>query len=149
MRHRKKRWSGRAREASAEDVFERALFGADTVEADRPRWDPKCDRKTLQLCRQVQRALIVSLDGERAAADVLADVSVDTVEPMGGPSHLLVRVTVPAESNVSAAAVMARLEAEAPRLRAVVADSISRERVPGLSFVAVPATQGGSEGGTS
>jgi hypothetical protein len=87
------------------------------------------DRKTLQLCRQVQRALM------------LADLPVESVEPMGGGGgQLLVRVALPAgESAIDA---LARLHERAPMLRAAVARTICRKRVPGLSFVVVPGEGG-------
>ncbi len=78
------------------------------------------------MCRQVQRALSLEL----------ADVSVDAVEPMGSAAQLLVRVGVP--STASPAEVVARLNGRGPHLRAAVAASISRKRVPTLTFVAVP-----------
>ena len=107
------------------DLFEQALRGGDA----RRHFDPRQDRKTLQLCRQVQRALVAAL------AD--ADGTVDAVEPMGSAGQLLVRVGVPA--TASPAAVVARLNGRAPQLRAAVAAAVCRKRVPTLTFVAVPA----------
>ncbi len=91
---------------------------------DGRRADPRHDHKTLQLCRQVQRALSLEL----------ADVSVEAVEPMGSATQLLVRVGVPAAA--SAAEVVGRLTGRTPHLRAAVAAAISRKRVPTLTFVA-------------
>ena len=131
---------GRARDASAEAAFERALQGnlfpdqSDT----RPRFDPRADRKTLQLCRQVQRALAMALPGD-CADELLRDVYVESVEPIGGPGQLAVRVIVPAHCGAPASEVMSRLAAQTPRLRAAVAREISRKRVPNLSFIVLPA----------
>ena len=127
MRYRGKR--GRAEMASAQDAFERALRG----EGSRPErvFDAGSDRKTLQLCRQVQRALM------------LADVPVESVEPMGGAGQLLVHVALAAEESATDALV--RLHERAPMLRAAVARSICRKRVPGLSFVIVAREGGGDE----
>ena len=124
--HRK---HGRARGAAAKtarELFEQELRGGGH---EGRRFDPQTDRKTLQLCRQVQRALTTAM-----AAD---DVSVDAVEPMGSAAQLLVRVGVPA--TASPADVVGRLNGRSPRLRAAVAAAICRKRVPTLTFVAVPA----------
>jgi hypothetical protein len=139
--NRKKPWKGRASAArsrgkSVQDVFEQSLRG----DADEPRqiFDPRADRKTLQLCRQVQRALMLALAGE-CADDLLREVSVDGVQPVDGAGHLLVRVHVPADLSVLD--VLLRLNERAGKLRAVVAGSICRKRVPMLSFAA--AAEGG------
>jgi ribosome-binding factor A len=124
VRHHRKH--GRARGAparSASELFEEALHGGQGGH----RSNPQRDRKTLQLCRQVQRALSLAI----------GDASVDAVEPMGSAAQLLVRVGVP--QAVSPAEVVARLNARAPQLRAEIASAISRKRVPTLTFVAVPA----------
>ena len=131
MRHHRKH--GRAHGASARseyDQFKAALRGHHD---GRPRGGP--DHKTLQLCRQVQRAVMLAITD--------ADVSVDGVDPMGSAAQLLVRVTVgPAASPVD---VVARLNGRAPQLRAAVAQAISRKRVPSLTFVAVPAAEVGRD----
>src|SRR5687767_8159670 len=98
-------------------------------------FDPRGDRKTLQLCRQVQRALALALAGE-CADELLRDVYVESVEPLGGAGQLLVRVM--ASGGVAPFEVMARLGVVTPRLRAFVAGEICRKRVPMLSFVVVP-----------
>lgn len=99
-------------------------------------FDAARDRKTLQLCRQVERALSLALAGERD--DVLRDLTIDAVEPMGSASQLLVRVLVPASVGVTVIDVIGRLDAAATRLRVEVARSICRKRTPTLSFIAVP-----------
>lgn len=142
--HRNKRSRGRADSASAELIFERALSGEE--ESGRRAFDPRQDRKTLQLCRQVQRALTLALSGE-CDDEVLRDVYVESVEPMGGPSQLLVRVAVPVGAGLRAMDVLARLNERSARLRVLVAQSICRKRAPGLSFVAIPAGVELPEGG--
>jgi len=139
--HSKKSRRGRARRAPADALFERALLG-DRDQAK--EFDPRRDRKTLQLCRQVQRALSLALAGE-CGDELLRDAFVEGVEPLGGPGQLLVRLAVPA--GVAPGDVSARLAAAAPRLRAVVAGEICRKRVPTLSFVVVPSATGAGEGG--
>jgi len=101
------------------------------------------ERKTRQLCRQVQRALNLAL-ADGAGAD-LDDLFVDdvTTAPGGGP--LLVHVVVPPGRAVGDA--LAALRREAPRLRADVARAIVRKRTPELAFVpAMPAIGDGGDG---
>ena len=143
MRHSRNPRRGRARDASAAAEFERALLGSGARGAR--TFDPARDRKTLQLCRQVQRALALALPGE-CNDERLRDASVESVEPIGGPGQLLVRVSVPdGGDGATWTDVMARLTACTPRLRATVAREISRKRVPNLSFVVVPpAREGGA-----
>jgi hypothetical protein len=125
-------------------MFEAALLGEQ--ESGRKAFDPRRDRKTLQLCRQVQRALTLALGGE-CDDKVLRDVYVESVEPMGGASQLLVRVAVPIRTGFCAMDVLARLNDRSAKLRALVAQSICRKRAPGLSFIAVPAGMEAPEGG--
>lgn len=142
----KKPRRGRARGASADELFERALLGDEAV--GERKFNPREDRKTLQLCRQVQRAIAMAIPGD-GADEVLDEAYVESVEPIGGPGQLLVRVTIPADTDASPEEVMARLTAYAPRLRAIVAGAISRKRVPALSFIVLPAgaAQDAGEGG--
>ena len=144
--HSKKPRRGRARHAPADAPFERALLGDDRF--DQRKFEPGRDRKTLQLCRQVQRALSLALAGE-CADELLRDAYVEGVEPLGGAGQLLVRVTVPPNPGAAPGEVSARLAALAPRLRAVVAGEICRKRVPALTFVVVPSVDpaGAGEGG--
>jgi hypothetical protein len=128
VRHSRKPWKGRARDASVRDEFERALRGVDeSANARRRGFDAASDRKTLQLCRQVYRALTVEMP----------EIAVEAVEPLGGAGQLVVRVIVP--SGASPMEVIGRLNQRTPMLRAAVARSINRKRVPTLTFVAVPA----------
>lgn len=83
--------------------------------------------KDQQLCRQVQRALSLALEGE------LGEVTIVDVRPLAGCARLLVRVLIPAESTPT---VLARLRERCGALRAEVARSISRKRAPELTFVA-------------
>ncbi|MDP9172425.1 MAG: ribosome-binding factor A [Planctomycetota bacterium] len=140
----KKKWKGRAHDATADMMFERALLG-DSL-SDRKSFNPREDRKTQQLCQQVRRALMLALAGE-CDDDVLREVYVDSVEPMGSGSQLLVRVTVPPMVRLHSLDVLARLNDRSARLRALVAQSICRKRVPSLSFIAVPQSAHGAEGG--
>ncbi|HZK82769.1 MAG TPA: hypothetical protein VFC46_16930 [Humisphaera sp.] len=131
MSYQKKRRRGRAHDATADAAFERALLGEER--AGRRTFDPRNDRKTRQLCQQVKRALAGGCDDP-----VLSDVYIDSVEPIGNGTHLLVRVSPPVGTELSPGELTARLNSRSARLRAVVAQSICRKRVPGLSFVVIP-----------
>jgi ribosome-binding factor A len=141
----KKKWKDRAPSATADEMFERALLGDDR--SNRKSFNPREDRKTQQLCQQVKRALMLALAGG-CDDDVLRDVYVESVEPMGSGSQLLARVTVPTTTDRPLWDVIARLNDRSARLRAIVAHSICRKRVPALAFVAVPQTPATFEGGT-
>ena len=89
----------------------------------------------MQLCRQVERAIALALAGE-CDDDVLRELVVDGVEPMGSASQLMVRVRVPAD--VPLADVLSRVEAHTVKLRCLVARAICRKRVPTLTFICLP-----------
>ena len=100
---------------------------------DLPTWRP--DRKALQLARQVYEALSWVLGSTND--DRLAACSVTAVEPLPGGNRLLVKIGVP--PDLSTADVMNRLATAAPGLRAEVAQSITRRKVPELVYLAIPA----------
>ena len=148
MRHFNRRNKGRARRAPAgsaldRDLFEQALRGHSGESGG--AFDATHDRKTLQLCRQVERALALALAGERN--DVLRDLTVDAVEPMGSAAQLLVRVLVPASVGVSVIEVIGLLDEASARLRTEVAQSICRKRTPSLNFLPMPMPEGGNHVG--
>jgi ribosome-binding factor A len=142
--NRKKHWKGRAHAASARAAFELALFGNDR--RDEKPFDPRRDHKTRQLCEQVRRALSLALAGE-CGDEILRDVYVESVEPMGSASQLLVHVGIPANVALPSWDVLARLNNRSPKLRTVVAQSICRKRAPVLSFIVVPAGRQTPHGG--
>jgi ribosome-binding factor A len=92
----------------------------------------KPDHHTLALCRQVQRTLALALSGE-CDDDLLREGQVVDVQPAAGPKRLLVRVAIGPETSV--VEFMQRIESATPRLRAIVAQAITRKRVPELLFV--------------
>ena len=102
MRHKRNRHPHGAVELSL-DEFEAALrgHGAGRREVGRR------DHKTMQLCRQVERAIALALAGE-CCDDVLRDLAVDAVEPAGGTAQLVVRLRVPA--TLELADVLQRLD---------------------------------------
>jgi hypothetical protein len=69
----------------------------------------RAEQKTLQLCRQVQRALSMSLAGE-CDDDVLRMLYVDAVVPAPDASRLLVRVIVPVGVEVPIYDVLERID---------------------------------------
>lgn len=92
----------------------------------------KPDRHTLQLCSQIAETLhLVFLDQED---DDLRDLTVAEVLPLSGASTLLVRVQYPVRKPDDLARVQAKLSESLKRLRAAVAQSITRRRVPELFF---------------
>ena len=92
--------------------------------------------KTLQLCRQVQRALSLCLGGE-CGDEVLRSLYVESVEPAPDASRLLVRVIMPRSMHISPIEVLGRLDRVSGTLRAEVARAITRKRAPELSFLPV------------
>src|SRR6516225_7205930 len=100
-----------------------------------PRFSPRrpqgkvSNRKTLQLCRQVERALSVALEGE-----ILRDLSVQSVVPAPDSSRLLVTFVYTGDESVESADVLAALHGHYAKLRGEVAASIHRRKTPELSF---------------
>ncbi len=92
------------------------------------------DRKTLQLCEQVRKALEYALSGE-SNDDLLRMLYVATVEPAPDADRLMVTVVPLAKDDRSdPAVVISRLHAHAGALRTSVAAAISRRKVPDLLF---------------
>lgn len=89
------------------------------------------DHKTLRLCRQVLEALQIGLAGE-CGDPVLQEVFIASVAPGADPVRLEVTVELPRE--VSPADAVARLENARGLLRSLIAQSISRKKVPDLVF---------------
>jgi hypothetical protein len=87
------------------------------------------------LCRQVQRSLMLAL-GEIEGVD-LSDLSIGEVHPAPNAGHLVIEVIVSSTASEPASVLVARLGALTPKLRHLLAQSISRKRVPELSFVPV------------
>lgn len=94
------------------------------------RWP---DRKTLQLCAQVERSLALALAG--CGDDVLQAVTVESVRPGPDGSILAVTVLLPGGPGARGARdVLAALERARGLLRAEIASAIHRQRVPELAF---------------
>jgi ribosome-binding factor A len=104
-------------------------------------------QKTLQLCRQAERALSLALAGE-CGDDVLRSLYVDSVVPAPDATQLLVRLVIPtAARDVRADEVLVRLDRVHGILRHAVAEAITRKRAPELAFIIVPEGAGAGAGG--
>jgi ribosome-binding factor A len=86
------------------------------------------DRKTLQLARQVQRALTFAL--AETGDERLLTAYVEDVQPAPDASHMLVRV----RGEGDPAELMQALIDQTGRLRSEVAAAITRRKAPELSF---------------
>ena len=91
-------------------------------------------RKTLQLCKQVERTLSQVLSGE-CHDDVLRELLVVGVEPLQGTLQLLVTVQ-PFDPATSPAwpQILEHLHRAKSFLRESVAEAVSRRKVPDLMF---------------
>src|SRR5690606_26575947 len=91
------------------------------------------DRKTLQLCRQVGRAIDMALSQCRDAA--LQQLRVQSVEATANINRLLVTLEpVYLDQRLEIANVQSKLERVQGMLRSEVAAAISRKRTPELAF---------------
>lgn len=89
------------------------------------------DRKTLQLARQVQRALSFALS--ETGDDLLLTAYVEDVQPAPGAGHLLVSV----RGDGDPLALLNALLANTGKLRQAVAEAITRRKAPELAFQVV------------
>lgn len=89
---------------------------------------PRADRKTMQLCRQVQRALTFALP--ETGDDALLSAMVEDVQPAPDASQLLVSVRTTDDPMT----VLNALHAHTGRLRSAVAEFITRRKAPELLF---------------
>lgn len=89
-------------------------------------------RKDLQVCRQVFETLNYVLSGE-SHDDVLRSLLVNSVAPAPDASRLLVTVE-PLDRDVEPVVILQKLKQATGRLRTEVAQSISRRKVPELTF---------------
>jgi ribosome-binding factor A len=93
------------------------------------------DRKTLQLCKQVQRVLASALSGE-IADEALQSLMVDAVEPAPIANRLRV-VLLTSSSTWTESELRERLARAQGWLRAQVAQAVNRKRAPELAFEVV------------
>jgi ribosome-binding factor A len=93
----------------------------------------RCGRKTLQLCRQVERALNYVLAGE-CDDDVLRDLTIVSVEPAPDASRMMVTVAPSMPGTCDLPRILEHLQNASGMLRSFVAASIHRKRAPELAF---------------
>jgi ribosome-binding factor A len=112
----------------------------------------KSDRKLQQLCRQVQRALMLAMGGGQCADPFLQDLVVESVVPAPDATRLMVGVSIApsarsaeirlADRYEALADLLGRLERATPALRREVATAITRKRAPELAFQLVGPSEG-------
>ncbi len=99
-----------------------------------PSQSSKENRKTLQLCKQVARALSLSLVDE-CMDPCLHAIQIATVLPAPDSTHLAVHVRLDAGEDVrSQEEILARLREATGFFRGQVARAITRKHVPELTF---------------
>jgi ribosome-binding factor A len=111
-------------EVWADGEADPGVFFGDTDRSRKTNW------KALQLAKQVERAASLTLESE-CESEALAGAVVVSVEPAPDASRLRVVVCLAsAPSGESLAQARAALAAFVPAVRAEVARSIHRKRVP-------------------
>ena len=94
------------------------------------------DRKSMQLCAQVRRALEYGVD---EVLEGSALISISDVVPAPNTSHLMVIVQPLGElSFEDSLELQAKLANNSSRLRTLVSESIHRRKTPTLSFSVLP-----------
>jgi ribosome-binding factor A len=94
-------------------------------------------RKTLQLCKQVERALCLALAGE-FDDPALRDLQVLSVEPAPDSARLLVTISLsPSADPIHPAEVVAHLSRASGKLRCEIAEAIHRKKTPELAFCVI------------
>ena len=123
--------------------------GLDPREFFKPVRNRRDNRKDWQVCRQVFETLNYVLSGD-SHDDVLRSLLVCEVVPAPDATRLLVTVQpLDVDGGTDLAVILQRLQQATGRLRAEVARSISRRKVPELVFRVIwndrSATKGGDE----
>ena len=114
--------------------------GLDPRETLRQHARAKGGRKAQQLCGQVEQALNYALAAV-CHDDVLRDLLVVSVVPAPDESRLLVTVGSVLGTSCDPTQVLASLSRQQAKLRAEVAASIHRKKVPELTFCVVNASR--------
>jgi ribosome-binding factor A len=99
----------------------------------RERAEKKPIRKVLQLCSEVAKTVGYALAWD-ARDDLLSNLIVEAVVPAPDSTRLLVTVGFQGSAAVRPEQILERLRAATGKLRAAVAESIHRRRVPELTF---------------
>ena len=91
-------------------------------------------RKTLQLCKQVERELSLALAGD-FDDPALRDLQVLSVEPAPNSARMLVTVSLsPSADPIHPSQVVAQLSRVSGKLRCEIAAAIHRKKTPELAF---------------
>jgi ribosome-binding factor A len=117
----------------------------DGIDPRREARGRKCkpsQRKDLQLCKEAERILSLVLAGD-TADPLLRELRVLKVEPEGGGRQLCATVAHANPCDASEAEILAALAHSQGRLRAELARSIHRKRVPLLKFRYAGVSAGG------
>ena len=121
--------------------------GLDPREFFKPVRNRRDNRKDWQVCRQVFETLNYVLSGD-SHDDVLRSLLVCEVVPAPDATRLLVTVQpLDVDGGTDLAVILQRLQQATGRLRAEVARSISRRKVPELVFRVVLNDRSAMEGG--
>ena len=129
-RDRRRRTSPPDENGSDPSVF----FGAPEAQCDE-----RSERKTRQLCREVERTLGVALSSSRDS--LVRDLSVMSVEPAPDGSRLMVTLYPAGALSVDVAELLAHLGELRGFLRQEIAQALQRKRTPELAFRIVPALE--------
>lgn len=89
-------------------------------------------RKARQLCAQAAEALNFALAA--SSDEILAGLTVRSVEPSGDPTRLIATLLVPAHDPTEPDVLLQRLDRASGHLRSEVARSITRRKAPTLAF---------------
>lgn len=111
--------------------------GAEAADARRAWLASTASRKSLQLCKQIERSLGLIL-GE-FDNPVLSDLQVVGVEPVPHCNRLLITLRQ-VDGTSSTRDLLSHLASASGRVRCEIAASIHRKRAPELSFCVVPST---------
>ncbi|QDU93075.1 ribosome-binding factor A [Lignipirellula cremea] len=93
--------------------------------------DARPDRKTLQLCRQIEKALSYAFS--LCNNELVSGLQVDEVVPAPNAARLMVFVSS-LDAGVTPTDALAALHEAAPQLRTEVAASINRSKTPDLIY---------------
>jgi hypothetical protein len=117
-----------------EEADPRQFFG-ETDRSERRNW------KVQQLCKQVERAVAVTLAGE-CEGDALLGAAVAFVEPAPDSSRLMATVVLaPGKGSDDLTAARAALARSARSFREEVARTIHRKRTPEIVFDVRPSAE--------
>jgi ribosome-binding factor A len=83
----------------------------------------------LQLCRQIERALSVALEGE-----LLRDLTVQSIIPAPDSTRLLATFAYHGPASIPTDAILDALKKQHPHLRAAIAAAIHRKKTPELTY---------------